>query len=136
MNLDALPRYNLGVTASLNSPLVTLLILLLRSRTLKKPASTCKPMISRLWAVLVLAVMGLCRCTFAIPMVISSSCLFGRSSYYSNQKGGGALHCCRLMMAPTRLANAAVRLLLRSQASRKETVISRCSDVVYLGIMH
>src|SRR6266581_4242839 len=40
---------------------------------------------------------GLCRCIFLILMVISSNSLFGKSSSYSNQKGGGALHYHRLV---------------------------------------
>src|ERR1700693_2704752 len=68
---------------------------------------------SRLWVGLALAVTGLYRCTSVIRMVISSNSLFGRSSSCLKQKGGGALHCRRLMMAPTRLANAASLALIR-----------------------
>src|SRR6266436_3483130 len=68
---------------------------------------------SRLWVDLALAVMGLYRCTSVIRMVISSNSLFGKSSSCLKQKGGGALHCRRLMMAPTRLANAAALALIR-----------------------
>src|SRR5260370_34973261 len=68
---------------------------------------------SRLWVGLALAVMGLYRCTSVIRMVISSNSLFGKSSSCLKQKGGGALHCRRLMMARTRLANAAALALIR-----------------------
>src|SRR6516162_3979436 len=96
MNLGVLLKFNQEVTAGMNSPSVTSLISHSRLLIWKKLANTCKAVKSRLWVDHVLVATGLCRCTFAIPMVISSNSLFGKSSSCSNQKGGGALHC-RLM---------------------------------------